>query len=224
VVYSGDATYSGVSMGMATVNAVASVATTTYLGGPTTAAAGQTLTYTASVSSVAGMANGGLVTFMDGTTTLGTATVSSSGYATFQTSALAVGSHSITAFYGGTSQLGTSTSSVLTTKVTGAYVGFSESWATPVANQAWTLNVALVGTLLANTPRTGTITLSLAGTVLASVNISNTSPNGSGYYALLVPDGLPLGSDALTLAYSGDADYAAVSTTLSINVLSSISH
>ena len=43
----------------------------------------------------------GAVAFYDGTTQLGTGTLSSTGEATFSTSGLGIGSHSITAFYGG---------------------------------------------------------------------------------------------------------------------------
>jgi len=43
----------------------------------------------------------GTVTFKDGSSTLGTGTLDSSGQAMFTTSTLTVGSHSITASYGG---------------------------------------------------------------------------------------------------------------------------
>jgi hypothetical protein len=43
----------------------------------------------------------GTVTFLDGTSTLGTGTLNSSGSATFTTSTLAAGTHQITASYGG---------------------------------------------------------------------------------------------------------------------------
>jgi len=49
------------------------------------------------------------VTFKDGTTVLGTKTLSS-GKATLTTSALAVGKHSITAVYGGNANFNGSTS------------------------------------------------------------------------------------------------------------------
>ena len=59
--------------------------------------AGQSVTFTATVSpNVAG----GIVTFLDGTTTLGTATLSA-GLASYTSTAFAVGSHSITARYEG---------------------------------------------------------------------------------------------------------------------------
>jgi hypothetical protein len=60
---------------------------------------GQTVTFTAAVTSSGGTPTG-TVTFLDGTTTLGTGTLAS-GSATYQTSALAAGTHSITASYAG---------------------------------------------------------------------------------------------------------------------------
>ncbi|HUS20280.1 MAG TPA: Ig-like domain-containing protein [Terriglobales bacterium] len=59
----------------------------------------------------------GTVTFKDGAATIGTAGISS-GSASFSTSALIVGSHSITAVYGGDPTYASSTSSVLTQTVT----------------------------------------------------------------------------------------------------------
>jgi len=57
------------------------------------------------------------VTFKDGTTTLGMATLSGSGQATFSTSALTTGSHAITAVYGGDAGNNGGTSAVLTQTV-----------------------------------------------------------------------------------------------------------
>jgi YVTN family beta-propeller protein len=55
----------------------------------------------------------GTVTFLDGTTKLGTETLNGSGVATFTTSTLTAGSHSITAAYGGDSNFTPSTSAIL---------------------------------------------------------------------------------------------------------------
>ena len=57
-----------------------------------------------------------MVTFMDGATPLGTGTLSG-GVATFNTSALTDGSHSITAIYGGDSNFVVSNSSALSQTV-----------------------------------------------------------------------------------------------------------
>ncbi len=78
---------------------------------------GDSVTFTAHVHADSGPTPTGSVTFKDGSTTLGSGTVNSSGNATFSTSALAVGTHSITAAYGGSSTDATSTSTALSQKV-----------------------------------------------------------------------------------------------------------
>jgi len=57
------------------------------------------------------------VTFLDGTATLGTVTLSA-GTARLATSKLSVGTHPITARYNGSSTYATSTSAVLTESIT----------------------------------------------------------------------------------------------------------
>ncbi len=83
---------------------------------------GQTVTFTANViSSTPGSGTPtGTVAFMDGSTLLGTGTINSVGTATFQTTALATGTHSITAVYqGDMSHIG-SASNALTQTVAAA--------------------------------------------------------------------------------------------------------
>ncbi len=78
------------------------------------ATAGQAVTFRATMTG--GGAAGtptGTVTFKDGSTTLGTGTLNGSGVATFATSSLSVGIHSMTAVYGGDSNFPGSTSSPL---------------------------------------------------------------------------------------------------------------
>ena len=75
---------------------------------------GQLVTFTATVSS--GLAipiPTGTVTFKDGAITLGTATLDGNGRATFTTTALEVGSHTITAVYAGDANFNGSTSAPL---------------------------------------------------------------------------------------------------------------
>jgi parallel beta-helix repeat protein len=71
---------------------------------------GQSVTFTASVSPATAT---GTVTFVDGSNTLGTGTLDGSGVANFTTSTLSVGSHAITAVYGGDTDDAASTSSPL---------------------------------------------------------------------------------------------------------------
>jgi Bacterial Ig-like domain (group 3)/Bacterial Ig-like domain (group 1)/Putative Ig domain/Domain of unknown function (DUF4214)/Invasin, domain 3 len=81
---------------------------------------GRSVILTASVGSGAGTPTG-TVTFLDGATTLGTGTLAGGGgsaAATYSTSGLPVGTHSITAAYGGDGSFGPSTSAALTQVVT----------------------------------------------------------------------------------------------------------
>src|SRR5207248_42379 len=104
-----------------------STTTTTTLPGTTTGLTssvhpsvfGQPVTFTATVmakSPGAGTPTGA-VTFKDGPSTLGTGTLDGSHQATFTTSALAVGSRSITAFYGGDANFNRGTSPKFTQTV-----------------------------------------------------------------------------------------------------------
>jgi hypothetical protein len=69
---------------------------------PNPSTPGQLVTFTATVTVTSGTGTPtGTVTFKDGGTTLGTGTVGVGGVATFATSTLSSGSHTITAVYGG---------------------------------------------------------------------------------------------------------------------------
>lgn len=92
---------------------------TTLASAPTPSTSGATVTFTATVSAVC-TGNGtptGTVTFMDGATELGTATLNSSKKATFATASLTQGTHSITAVYAGDGNFNGDTSAVLSQKV-----------------------------------------------------------------------------------------------------------
>jgi autotransporter-associated beta strand protein len=78
------------------------------------------VTFTATVSSGSSGTPTGTVTFFDGATSLGNGTLNGADQATLSISSLSVGSHSITASYGGDSNFASSTSSVLTQTVTAA--------------------------------------------------------------------------------------------------------
>ena len=74
---------------------------------------GTSVTYTAKVTGLTGVTPTGTVTFYDGTTSLGTATLSSTGVATISAVPQAVGTHSITAVYAGSTAYNSATSSAL---------------------------------------------------------------------------------------------------------------
>lgn len=119
--------------GTLTVTAPASKATptTTRLMAPSKATYGTPVTLTATVTSTSG-APPGTVTFYNGTTSLGSSTLSR-GTAQLSTSALPVGKDSVTAVYAGSGSFAGSTSTAVTVTITSA-TGRGEAGYTIVAN------------------------------------------------------------------------------------------
>jgi hypothetical protein len=114
--YSGDATYSGFTSPAVTQTVNKATATVALTSSKNPAASGDSVTFTATVSPAVAT---GTVQFLDGTTVLGTATLTG-GSATLALSSLAVGAHSIKATYSGDANDLAGTSAVLTQNVTGA--------------------------------------------------------------------------------------------------------
>jgi hypothetical protein len=113
-VYSGDARFAGSSSPAVSEMIAQAASTTTISATPAGQAnAGQTVTFT---STVAPAAAAGSLQFRDDNTTIGTATLVN-GVATFSTSALKGGNHSITAAYLGDSNVAASVSAKLTYKI-----------------------------------------------------------------------------------------------------------
>lgn len=170
---------------------------------------GQSLTLTATVSSSGGTPTGS-VTFNDGSTVLGTEPLTN-GQATFSSSSLSVGSHSITAVYGGDGTYQGSTGS-LTQSVNPAS---TTTVVTPSANPSilngsvtFTATVSVVAPG-AGTP-TGSITFKNGSTALATV-----PPNSSGQ-ATFSTNSLAIGQQPITATYSGDSNFAG-STSATLN-------
>jgi hypothetical protein len=74
-------------------------ATTTTLVAPASSVLGETVTLQATVTTSSGPVPSGTVTFDDGATQFGTGSLNSKGVATFSTTALALGAHSIAAYF-----------------------------------------------------------------------------------------------------------------------------
>jgi hypothetical protein len=170
---------------------------------------GQSVTFTATVSVTSPGAGTptGTVTFKDGTTTLGTGTLNASDQATFTTSALSVGSHSITAVYNGDSNFNTSTSSVLTQTVN---KGDTTTALTSSNNPSvYGQSVTFTATVTATAPAAGTP----SGTVTFKDGTSNvtgcTNPatlNGSGV-ATCATSTLAAGTHSITAVYGSDTNF-----------------
>jgi hypothetical protein len=142
-VYTGDSNFGGSTSSplTQTVNQAADFTTVTSSLNPSNV--GQSVTFTATVT-VTGSGSGtptGTVTFKDGSTTSGTGTLDGTGHATFSTTALTVGGHSITAVYGGDPNFPSSTSVALSQQVNGPAPG------TPAPPSWLLLSTAMVGLL-----------------------------------------------------------------------------
>jgi Bacterial Ig-like domain (group 3) len=120
--YSGDSTYGPSTSAVAAITVAKAPSTTSLSSSANPAAQGQAVTYTAVVSDNAIPPPQGTVTFLDGTTVLGTAplnfnSVTNEDVATFTTSVLPAGAHTITASYSGDANVLASTSTALTQQV-----------------------------------------------------------------------------------------------------------
>ena len=182
------------------------VATTTALvSSPNPSNSGQAVTFTATVTTSGSKTPTGTVTFNDGSTALGTGTLNGSGVATYTTSNLAVGLHSMTAVYGGDANNGGSTSAVLTQTVQQPTLATTNttlaSSANPSMSGSSVIFTATVTTNGSKTP-TGTVTFNDGSTALGTGTL-----NGSGV-ATYATSNLAVGLHSMTAVYGGDANNA----------------
>ena len=159
---------------------------------------GKSVTFTADVTPVSGLATGS-VTFKDGTTVLGTVALSG-GVAKFTTSALAVGSHSITADFLGSTYFLASVSAAQTQVVKNDSTAVVATSANP-SKYGETITFTTTITHTAAPVPTGTVTFEDGTTVLASVAVGAT---GTAKYATAK---LTVGTHSITAVYSGDPRY-----------------
>jgi len=141
--------------------------TTTLTSSPNPAFSGVSVTFTATVTSTGANAPTGTVTFNDGTTALGTGTLNGSQVATFATSTLTVGTHSITAVYGGDANNAGSTSSVLSQVIKATTFTFVSTPGTATSHTVLSGQTTLNYSFLA-TPTSGS-------TFVNAVNLSCTT-------------------------------------------------
>jgi hypothetical protein len=125
--YSGAAGFAPSQSSSLAQQVIAPAATSTALVSSTNPAlAGAAVTFTATVSSASGTPVG-TVTFTDSVTTLGTARLNAAGVASFTTSSLSTGTHSITAVYAGASAFASSRSAALS-QIVNAATGIQFDW------------------------------------------------------------------------------------------------
>ena len=158
---------------------------------------GQAVTLTATVSNGTPAPPTGTVSFMNGSTTLGTGTLNSSGVATFTSSTLPTGPATIDAVYSGDSSNPTSTSNDITQAVNPA---LTNTTLTSSVNPAtYGQSVTLTGTVTVKTggfTPTGVVNFYDGTTFIADATLTN----GVGKFTT---SALPVGTDKLTAIYPG---------------------
>jgi sugar lactone lactonase YvrE len=167
---------------------------------------GVSVAFTVKITGVGSLIPTGMVTFSDGASTLGTATLDGTGMASLQTAALAVGSHSIKASYGGDTNYST-TSAVLIQTVQSATTQIS---LTASANPAiYGTPLTLTATVTGNgvVVGTGSVTFTDGGTSIGSALL-----NANGVASLSVSTLAP-GAHSIVANYAGDSNINASSTT-----------
>ncbi|HZS44603.1 MAG TPA: Ig-like domain-containing protein, partial [Blastocatellia bacterium] len=231
--YPGDGNFNGGTSN--TVNQVVNkAATTTALTSNVNPSDfGQNVTFTATVAANAPGAGApiGTVTFFDGATQIGTGTLNGSGVATFSTTALSVGTHSITATFGGDGNFNGSTSSAvnqvvnkaptataLTSSVNPSVFGQPVTFTATVTSIAPPINNSgpavrrRTGTVASRTQTTRAVTTGTgtpSGTVTffdGATQIGTGTLNGSGVATLTIST-LSVGQHSITAVYSGDDNF-----------------
>ena len=208
-VYSGDTNNLGSTS--ATIGQVVGLTSTTTAlttsGSPSFV--GQPVTFTATVTTTSGsIPDGDTVTFYDGQSALGTG-ATAHGVASYTTSSLTTGTHSVTATYAGDPTYQSSTSHAVTQVVkintTSTAIGSSQNPST--YGQSVTFTATVTATSGSGTP-TGQVVFKNGTTAIAQVALSN----GAAAYTTAT---LAVGSPSITASYTGDATFGSSSATLS---------
>ncbi len=166
----------------------------------------QAITLTATVTGTTPGANipTGSVTFYDGSAILGTSTLNSTGTATWTTSALAVGSHTITAAYGGDGNFAASTGNLKqTVSQASTTTLLTSSTGSSVFGQSVTFTATVITNASGSGIPTGTVTFLDGNTLLGTGTL------GSNGQATFSTSKFGAGNHTITVSYGGSANFAA---------------
>uniref|UniRef100_UPI0015D7C334 Ig-like domain repeat protein n=1 Tax=Nevskia soli TaxID=418856 RepID=UPI0015D7C334 len=207
--YPGDGTYQGATSAAVNQVVLKNSTATVVTSSLNPATYGQSVTFTALVSS-SGTLPTGSVTFKNGATTIGSSTLVN-GAAAFSTTTLATGTNSITAFYGGDASSLTSTSAAINQVVNDAVITLAVQSGTNPS----TLNEQVTFTAILTVPNggspTGTVTFSQNGQVIGSPAVV-ASQRASVSTSFSAP-----GTYSITAVYSGDANFAPAGTSQALS-------
>ncbi len=169
---------------------------------------GQAVTFTATLVDAAGGTPTGNITFYDGNTALRNGGLNASGIATFSTSALTVGTHTIKGVYAGDATSAGSTSPVLTQTVSPSATSSTTLAASPsTSNAGATVTfTATVTPTSSNGGISGTVTFSQGSTALQILPVT-----ASGV-VVWTTNTLSVGTHSILATFSGNTNYAGSSS------------
>ncbi len=219
--YSGDANFAASTSAVLTETVNPAATSTAIASAANPAIVGQNVTFTATVQSPSGTTPSGTITFLDGTTALGTAPLASNS-AQLTVSTLTVGAHSITAVYGGNSNLASSTSAMLAETINQAPTTTTFTSSPNPANFGQAVRFVATVQPPYGGAVTGTVTFYDATTALGTATVVNSG--GQSNQATLIEAGFLGGTHTITATYSGDPNYAAstsAATVVTVNPASS---
>jgi sugar lactone lactonase YvrE len=209
-IYSGNTNYATSTSSVLAESVQSTATTTTLTSTAATTLAGEPASFTAAVSSGTGIPTGS-VGFYDGGVSIGQALLNAQGVATFSTSTLTVGTHSITAVYVGNGNYTTSTSAGLQHVVVLATTSLTLAGPGAPVDAGGTF--VMTATLSSNgVAPTGTLTLHNGGATIATLSVA---ADGTFSFSNL---SLGVGTYQLTAVYSGDAKNS-TATSIAVTVV-----
>jgi hypothetical protein len=189
--------------------------TTTLVSVPDPSNYGQTITLSATVAAPQTSAvPGGTVTLLDGSSVLGTGVLSATGVATFSTSLLSTGTHSLTAAYGGSTNANASTSTPIVQVVNLAptIVALTGTPDPADVGSSVALVAAVSPALNGLAQPSGAILFADQFGSLGSVPLSNGQ-------AVLTTSALSLGTHRITATFGNSGSYAASTSAILSEVI-----
>jgi hypothetical protein len=213
--YSGNSTLGSSTSSATTVTVMQDSTSTALTLSPDPSSVGQAVTLTATVKAASpgsGTPTGG-VTFMSGTTSLGSANLNSNGVATTTTMNIPLGTNTITAQYAGdTNFFGSNTTQTQTVTQGTTTVTLTASVTNPVSSQLVQFTATVAPVSPATTAATGMVNFFADGVSIGSATLSSGK-------ATVSTTTLALGDHTITADYQGDSNYPSnTSSPLAITV------
>ena len=172
---------------------------------------GSTLTLTCTVKSLGSAVTSGSVSFYDGRSSLATSSLNANGQATWSGSSLAVGTHSFTASFAGSSTFAASTSSKVSVTVSQPAQATSIVLTVPAAAVPQGLPVVLSAQVASTSSSTmmptGSVSFASGSVALGTGSVD---PTGQ---ARLTSTKLAVGQNSIVATYQGDSNFGGSTST-----------